>query len=181
MKAKLLKAALKVPGLLELIFFLGLLPGVLGGARNRFSLTTSVEIALVAATVKTVLQLVAPAAQRVAVSEATISFDGISNTAEPVLVNVRRETTAGVATARNPLQLDNDIATALASTGQENFTTEPSNNDILATMNIHPQAGVIYQLPIPDGEIIIGSGDRLGIEVTAPAAVNCLASFRGEE
>lgn len=150
-------------------------------ARNRFTHTTSVEVALVAATAKTVLQLVAPAAQRVAVSEATISFDGISNTAEPVSVQVRRQTTAGTATARAPLRLDDDIATALASTGQENFTVEPTDSDILATMEVHPQAGVIYQLPIPDGEIVIGAGDRLAIKATAPAAVNCLASFRGEE
>jgi len=150
-------------------------------ARNRFSQTTSVEVALVAATAKTVLQIVAPAAQRDAISEATISFDGISNTAEPVVVRVVRQTTAGTSTARAPLRLDDDIATALASTGGENFSAEPTDTDILATMEVHPQAGVIYQVPIPDGEFVIGAGDRLGIKATAPAAVNCLASFRGEE
>lgn len=150
-------------------------------ARNRFTHTTLTEFALVAATAKTLLQLVAAAGVRVAVSEATISFDGISNTAEPVDVTVQRQTTAGTATARNPLQLDDDIATALSTTGQENFTVEPTSTDILAGMNIHPQAGVIYQLPIPDGEIIIGAADRLGITATAPAAVNAKASFRGEE
>jgi len=150
-------------------------------ARNRFSHTTSVEVALVAATAKTVLQLVSATNVRLAVSEAQISFDGISNTAEPVQVQVRRQTTAGTATSRTPLKLDDDIATALQATGQENFSAEPTDSDILATMEVHPQAGVIYQLPIPDGEFVIGSADRLGIKVTAPAAVNCLASFRGEE
>ena len=150
-------------------------------ARNRFTHTTLTEFALVAATAKTLLQLVAGTSIRLAVSEATISFDGTSNTAEPVDVTVRRQTTAGVATSRAPLQLDDDIATALLATGQENFTTEPTQSDILATMEIHPQAGVIYQLPIPDGEIIIGAADRLGIVATAAAAVNAKASFRGEE
>lgn len=150
-------------------------------ARNRFTHTTLTEFALVAATAKTVLQLVAGISIRLAVSEATVSFDGTSNTAEPVLAQVRRQTTAGTATSRAPLQLDDDIGTALLATGQENFTVEPTDTDILAQMNIHPQAGVIYQLPIPDGEIIIGATDRLGIKLTAPAAVNVVASFRGEE
>jgi len=152
-------------------------------ARNRFSLTTSAEVALVAATVKTVLQLVSATNVRLAVSEVTISFDGISNTAEPVSVQVLRQTTAGTGgSARNPLKLDDDIATALQATGLENIvTTEPTASDILATLEVHPQAGVIYQLPIPDGEIVIGSADRLGLRATAPAAVNCLASMRGEE
>jgi len=153
----------------------------LAAARNRFSLTTSAEVALSAATAKTVLQLISATNVRLAVSEVTISFDGTSNTAEPVLVVVRRQTTAGTATSRTPLKLDDDISTALQTTGSENATAEPTGSDILATMEVHPQAGVIYQLPIPDGEIVIGSADRLGIVATAPAAVNCVASMRGEE
>jgi len=149
-------------------------------ARNRFSLTTSAEVALVAATAKTVIQLVSATNLILAVSEATISFDGTSNTAEPVQVFVLRQTTAGTATARAPLKTG-DTSTTLQATGQENFSAEPTSTDILAVMEVHPQAGVIYQLPIPDGEFLLASAARLGIRVIAPAAVNCHASFRGEE
>lgn len=150
-------------------------------ARNRFSLTTLTEFAFAAATAKTILQLVSATSLRLAISEISVTFDGTSNTAEPVLIVLRRQTTAGTATARNPLQLDDDIATALRATGQENFTAEPTGSDILLEWNIHPQAGVIEQLPIPDGEIIIGASDRVGLVITAPAAVNAVAYMRGEE
>lgn len=149
-------------------------------ARNFFSHTTSAEVALVGATVKTVLQLVAAAGVRLAVQSIMVSFDGISNTAEPVQIRVRRQTTAGTATARAPLKKDSDLATALQATGQENFTVEPTQSDILAAFHIHPQAGAQIPLPLP-GEIIVPGAARLGLEIIAPAAVNCLATIEGEE
>ncbi|MCI0355060.1 MAG: hypothetical protein L0099_08485 [Acidobacteria bacterium] len=177
----ILRAGLRWPRLLLLASWLGVLPPLSGGGRSRLSLTTSVEVALVAATAKTVLQLRSPTNQRVSVSEITVSFDGISNTAEPVLIRVLVQTTGGTMTARNPVHLDRDIATAIQSTGGENASVEPTDSDILITHNIHPQAGVIHQVPIPDGEIVLGGADFLGIKITAPAAVNCVAGMRGEE
>lgn len=156
------------------------LPPIQGGARNYMTLTTSVDVALVAATAKTVVQLVAATNVRVAIQTITVSFDGTSNTAEPVTVIVRRQTTAGTATARAPLKKDDDIATALSSTGQENFTAEPTDSDILLTYLVHPQAGVQYPLPLP-GELIIGSGDRIGVKMTAPAGVNTSVTVEAEE
>jgi hypothetical protein len=95
-------------------------------------------------------------------------------------VIVRRQTTAGTATARAPLKKDDDLSTALRATGQENFTAEPTDSDIILTYLVHPQAGVQYPLPLP-GEIIIGSGDRLGVKMTAPAGVNTAVTIEAEE
>jgi hypothetical protein len=45
---------------------------------------------------------------------------------------------------------------------------------------IHPQSG--YEVWLPMGwEIIVGGGDRLGIELTAPSAVNVRAVIYFEE
>jgi hypothetical protein len=149
-------------------------------ARNAFAHTTSTEIALVAATAKTVLQLVAATGVIVAVQGLTVSFDGISNTAEPVQVVLERQTTAGTMSARNPLKTK-DTSTALQLTGQENASAEPTSGDRLHVFHIHPQAGVAMPLPLPDGEIEIPGGGRLGLKITAPANVNCHATIIGEE
>lgn len=148
-------------------------------ARQGFSHTPTAEITLVAATAKTVLQLVAPANVILAVNGAWVSFDGTSNTAEPALIEILRQTTAGTMTARNPLKTK-DTSTALQATGQVNATAEPTAGDVLKTFHVHPQAGVIIPLDF-DKEIEIAGGGRLGMRITAPANVNCLAGFEGEE
>lgn len=148
-------------------------------SRNGFAHTPTAEIALVAATAKTVLQLIAPASVILAVNGAWVSFDGVSNTAEPVLVEILRQTTAGTMTARNPLKTK-DTSTALGATGGVNASAEPTAGDVLKTFHLHPQAGVIIPLDF-DKEIEVPGGGRLGIRITAPANVNCLAGFEGEE
>lgn len=148
-------------------------------ARNGFTLAPIAEIALVAATAKTVAQLIAPANTILAVNGAWVSFDGISNTAEPALVEILTQTTAGTMTARTP-QKTKDTSTALGATGGVNASAEPTAGNVLKTFHVHPQAGVIIPLDF-DKEIEIAGGARLGMRITAPAAVNCLAGFEGEE
>ena len=148
-------------------------------SRNFGALTTSAEVALVAATTKTVLQLIAPANTSLAVIGFEVSFDGVSNTAEPVIIQILRQTTAGTVTARTPLKTK-DKSTALQSTGSENASVEPTAGDVLKTFHVHPRAGVLYPFNI-DNEIEIAGGGRLGLKLTAPAAVNCLATINFEE
>lgn len=149
-------------------------------ARNFFTQTTSVEVALVAATAKTVLHLLAGTSVRSAIQAVTVSFDGVSNTNAPVLIRLLRQTTAPTGTTRNPLQKDDDISTSLLVTGLENVSVEPTDSDVLYTWHVHPQAGVQLPLPLP-GEIIIPTAARLGLKMTADDAVNCLATIEGEE
>lgn len=148
-------------------------------SRNFGSLTTNGEIALSAATAKTVLQLVAPANTILAVHGFEVSFDGVSNTAEPVIIQLLRQTTAGTATSRTPLKTK-DRSTALAATGSENASAEPTAGDILKTFHVHPQAGVVYPFTL-DGELELPGGGRLGLKLTAPASVNTLATINFEE
>lgn len=150
-------------------------------ARNNFAQTTSVEIAASVGAFKTILQLLTASNVIVAIQQVLVSFDGISNTAEPVQVELLRQTTAGTGgSARNPLKTK-DTSTALSTTGLEGITSEPTSGDILVAVHIHPQAGMIYPLPLPDGEIEIPSAARLGLRINAPAAVNCRATIMGEE
>lgn len=138
------------------------------------------EIALTAATVKTVVQLVAPANHRMKLKRWKVSFDGVSATAEPVQVELLRQTTAGTMSALTPVKKDDSLAETLQATAQHTATAEPTAGDILENVEVHPQSG--YELIYPDGwEVIVGGGDRLGIRCTAPAGVNVRALMEYEE
>lgn len=148
-------------------------------ARNGFTLITPAEVALSAATVKTVAQVIAATNVIAAVTGLEITFDGISNTEAPVNVEILRQTTAGTMTSQTPKKTK-DTSTALGVTGSYNATAEPTAGDILKVFHIHPQAGVTMPLQL-ENEIEIPGGGRLGVRVTAPAAVNCLLTITGEE
>lgn len=152
-------------------------------AALQFQLTTA-EQALTAATAKTILQVVAAANHRVKVLGWGVFFDGTSTTAEPVQVRLLRQTTAigGTPTAVTPTKRDDSIADSVLTTAAQygGSPTEPTAGDVLEVVEVHPQQG--YQVLYPLGmEPIIGGGDRLGIECTAPAGVNVRPSMILEE
>lgn len=129
------------------------------------------EVALSAATLKTVLQLVAAANHRVKILRWGVYFDGVSVVAAPVEVEVTRQTTAGTMTSLTPVKLDDSIAETLQTTAQHTATAEPTPGDIIDAVEVHPQQG--YEIIYPLGqEPIIGGGDRVGWAITAPATVN---------
>lgn len=138
------------------------------------------EIALAAATAKTVIQIVAAANHRVKILSWGVYFDGISTTAEPVQIRFLRQTTAGTMSALTPVKNDDSLAETLLTTAQHTATVEPTAGDVLEVKEIHPQSG--YEKIYPMGqEVIVGGSDRVGIEVTAPAVVNVRAEITFEE
>lgn len=148
-------------------------------ARNTFSLTTSAAVALTAATEKTLVQLNSGAAMITAITGLDITFDGTSNSAVPVIVKIIVVSTAGTGSARNPIKTK-DTSTALLGTGTENHSVEGTNGNILKIFHVHPQAGVVYPIPMRD-EIEMAASTRLAVKVTAPAGVNALCTLYGEE
>lgn len=139
------------------------------------------EVALSAATTRTVLQLRAPSNHRLKILGWAVTFDGTSPTAEPVQVRFLRQTTDGTFTGLTPVKLDDSVGETLQATGHHSATsTEPSSGDVLKAVEVHPQSG--YEDTLPYGrEFIVGGGDRVGIECTAPAAVNVRAWIAYEE
>lgn len=135
------------------------------------------EVALAAATAKTVLQLVAAANHRVQVLEWSVAFDGTSTTAEPVLVELLRQTTAGTMSALTPVKMDDSLSETLQTTAQHTATAEPTAGDVLRRIEVHPQQGFVQEFGLGN-EIIVGGGDRVGIRCTAPAVVNVVAGIR---
>jgi hypothetical protein len=141
---------------------------------------TIAEQALAAATPETVLQLVAAANHRVTLLRWGVFFDGVSGSAEPVQVRLVRQTSEGSSSANTPAKMDDSIAETLLTTARDTFTVEASDGDVLDLAEVHPQSS--YEVIFPLGqEPIIGGGDRLGIECTAPAIVNVRAKMVFEE
>ncbi len=137
--------------------------------------------ALTTATTETVLQLVAAANHRVKILGWGISFNGISVTDEPIKVILKRSSTAGTSAAGTVVKVDDSIVDTLLTAARITFTAEPTVGDELETKFIHPQGW--FEKIYPEGkEIIIGGGDRIGLEVTtATPAPDCSAFFHFEE
>ncbi len=142
--------------------------------------TITTEEALGAATAETIVQVVAATNHSIKILAWGVFFDGASPTAEPVVVKLARQTTAGTSSALGVVKWDDSGADTFDTTALQDFSAEPTGGDVLEMRNVHPQDG--YEAFYPIGqEIIVGAGDRIGIVCTAPAAVNALAYIRFEE
>lgn len=137
------------------------------------------EVALTGATAKTILQIVAPTNQRLKLKRWGVFFDGTSSTNEPVQVRLLRQTSAGTMTALTPV-LQVAGSETVQTTAQHTATAEPTAGDVIDMAEVHPQAG--YEVLIPfDMPIEIPGGGRVGIECTAPDAVNVRGKMVFEE
>lgn len=146
-----------------------------------YSVTTETEEALTTS-VETVLQLRGATTVKAKVIEWGVSFDGVSSTAEPVRVRLLRQTTDGTGTGASEVKWDPDNAAAVQVTAFHTFTAEPTAGDVLAEYHCHPQSGIVVQYPL-GREPALGAAatSRIGIDVFAPAAVNCTAYMVWEE
>lgn len=137
------------------------------------------EIALTAATAKTVLYLKAATNQKIKVLRWGVFFDGTSSSAEPVQVRLLRFTTDATVTSLTPVKKGTDSETVQTTAGY-NASAEGTAGDVLDVIEVHPQTG--YEVIFPMGqEIKVPGGGRVGIECTAPASVNVRAKIDFEE
>lgn len=132
---------------------------------------------------KTVVQVLAPANQKVLVHGLACSFEGITNTGVPILVEVAFQSTAG--SGGDALTLVKDYAgddETLQTTALSNIdgSTQPTETSVWHREKVHPQGGWSWTAPFGK-EIQVKGGTRLGIAVTASAAVDCTASISCEE
>lgn len=138
------------------------------------------EVALSAATAKTIVQIVAPTNQRLKIKSWGVFFDGTSATAEPVVCELMRQTDAGTMSALTLVKDDPSFTETIQSTAQENATGEPTGSTVLERRNVHPQAS--YEKIYPFGqEKKVPGGGRLAIRCTAPAGVNVIGEIAFEE
>jgi hypothetical protein len=148
------------------------------------AVATTAEIALSAATAKTVLHFNCPANHLAVIKGWSISFDGTTVTAEPVQIRLLRQTAAsGTGSTNTPVKINPLVTASLQCTAKDSFSAEPTAGNVLFAIEVHPQAGYEKIYPLGDEPLCGGTGsaDALGIECTAPATVNVRATITFEE
>jgi hypothetical protein len=140
----------------------------------------SAEVALLAGVPKTVLQVAAPANQKVKVLEWGVFFDGTVVTAEPCEIILVRQSTAGTMTPVTPAKVDESNSQAIQSTVSVSASAEPTAGDIVDMVEVHPQQGYAKIYPLGQERVVTGGG-RIGIQIKAPANVNVRPYMTCEE
>jgi hypothetical protein len=136
---------------------------------------------LLAATAKTVAQLVAASNHRVKVLGVSVYFKGTSATDTPAKCRLVRQTTAGTFGNTGLLKKnDENAGETIQSNMKSDASAEPTITDVLDVLEIHPQTGMKVFYPVGQ-EIIIKGGNMLGLEVTAAQAQTCSVTFDIEE
>jgi hypothetical protein len=147
-------------------------------AGNRFKAT---KAAITTGTSKiTLIQVIAASNHKVLIDEISISFNGTSNTAAPILVEIARQSTAGTMSSLTGVKDPDDWDETLQTTFQHTATAEPTESAVIMSEYVHPQTGYTWQAPFGRA-IAVGGGDRLGVAVTAGASVSASVRVAGEE
>ncbi len=143
-----------------------------------YSVTTATVFAMTAGA-KTALMAIAPAGHGLTLVEASVSFDGVTATAVPALVEIVTSTQAGAGTSGvtpTITQTRGRTTGGSAPTGGSNYTVEPTT---LVRVRVYyiPQfmSGQTYQLPLGreiECDSSAGTLKGLGIRVTVSANVN---------
>jgi hypothetical protein len=150
-----------------------------------YVIETAGAIALTAATAKTILNVISGANAVHRLVEFSVSFDGVTPTAVPVLVELCYSTqaTAGTPTGGTftPTQARGPTRTPQAL-GSRNYTAEPT---VLTTWKrwLVPAFNglLVMQFPLGREPEQIVTADGMLLRCTAPAGVNCQGYLEFEE
>lgn len=135
-------------------------------------------VALVAATAKTAVGVVSSAADDTTITEIVVSFDGVTASAVPVLVELCTydATTTGTRTTGTAAQITGRISATGASVFHT-YTVEPTVLTVIYSWNVTPNGGlldIMYPLGREPGTDI---GKGIVLRLTAPAIVNARAAL----
>jgi hypothetical protein len=134
-----------------------------------YTIGTTADVSLTAATAKTILAWINGATRRSRILEVQLGFNSQTSTDQAVLIEVVRFTTDGTGTAVTPVALDPGNPAAIG-TAKYNYTVEPTTPTIVVPgQRITPQQGgtLIWQLPMTR-EILCPVSNLIGIRLTAP-------------
>ncbi len=156
-------------------------------ASTAWAIVNSVFAATTGA--KTVLNVIAPAANGIVLVAFEISFDGITASAVPALVEICQSTQATAGTsagsAPTPVQIRGRVITSgtVPTTGH-NYTAEPTVLTPVKQWYISPTNGLSLQFPLgreiecdPSG----GTIKAIALRVNVTANVNIRAGFEFEK
>lgn len=149
----------------------------------RYTVESNGDIALTAATARTIVSWIGAANAPFRVVELSVSFDGTSSTAEAVTVELCSSTqaTAGTSTAHTIAQTGGPARTA-QGTAARAYTVEPTVLTTLKRWLVPPNGGpFVLQFPLGREAEQIVTADALCLRLTAPANVNAQGYLEIEE
>ena len=135
---------------------------------------------LVASTAKSVIRVKAPSNQRAKILGYGFFFDGTSNSAQPVQIQIGRISADGTFTTATVLPNEEELTETFQTVVGTNASAEPTYSNYLKTITVHPQLGYEYLAPMGQ-EIIVKGGGMLGFVVNAQAAVDVRGYVMFEE
>lgn len=144
--------------------------------RPSAAVTSSVAVATVAATAKTVVSVLGSAADSICLKGFTISFASVTATDVPALVEIGIITTGGTNTATTANQIKGHTLASSCTSGY-NHTAEPTYNRIIRSHHVPVNNGV-YEFYYPLGdEPQCDASQGFGIRVTSPQAQSVHANL----
>lgn len=126
-------------------------------------------VSLVAATAKTIVQIVPATNTPCRVVEIGVSFNSVTSTDVPVLVQLLRQTTAGTSSALTMAAEQESIGKSVVATALKTFTVEPTSGNILRDWYVTPVGG-LFVVQFPLGREIDAMSNRIGLRCNAPGA-----------
>lgn len=147
-----------------------------------YTVETNGDVALSAATAKTIMSVINASNGLIRLTELSVSFDGTSATAEPITVELCSSTQAGAGTSTSHtiVQCRGSTRTVQA-TAARNYTAEPTTLTVLKRWLVHPQGGLYVQFPLGREPEQVTTADALCVRCTAPATVNAQGFLEFEE
>lgn len=143
------------------------------------------ESAAVANTLTTILEINPPANRKAVITEASISFSGVSSTDVPVLVQlVELTVTSAAGTGVTPASIkDGQVA---AGTTAKKLPATEGTVTVLKTYMVPPSSGLVIQYPLgrePEvqGAAATAKGFAIRANRGAGAAITCDANIEFEE
>lgn len=147
-----------------------------------YTVETTGDIALTAATARTIMSVINAANSLIRIVELSVSFDGVLGTAEPVTIELCSSTqaTAGTSTSHTIVQCRGPTRTVQATAARA-YTAEPTVLTVLKRWLVHPQTGLVIQFPLGREPEQVTTADALALRCTAPANVNVQGYIEFEE
>lgn len=149
----------------------------------RYSAETGGDVSLSAATAKTILNIINGTNALIRIIELSVSFDGTSSTATPVVVELCKSTQAGNGTGSSSVTIvqSGGPTRTVQATAAKNYSTEPTTLTTIKRWRVHPQTGILLQEPLGREDSQTASANALALRITAAAAVNAQAYVIFEE
>lgn len=153
--------------------------------RSLYAVSAGADVALSAATAKSIIGIRAGASFSIELLMASVAFDQSGSAAptnEPITVELCTATFATNAPGTNsttitPAQFGGPVLTH-GMTAARNWTTEPTVLAVIDEFLVHPQAGLKEYFPLGGEPNPGGLNNGFVLRVTAPNAVNARASLR---